>query len=721
MSIHVHHLRGCVPTALAHYLKALGVLRLVANQVDPKARGYWRDESFHLVTVLDRAALLRFFADRYAPTPLVAPWNGGSGFYSQDNQSGITAIRTVKANRFSPYQTAITLATSAVLGRDESPKEEAKQALLGECRRTWRGPALAWLDAVIVIDENLKLSFPSLLGSGGNDGRLDFTNNFMQRLGNLFDMAIDEAPATSSARQLLATALFSDEPHPGLLPDAKIGQFLPGSAGGANSTAGFGGKSLINPWDFVLMLEGAVCFGAALSRRIRGGESSQFTAPFSIQGMAVGYGTAAIGEKTVDGEQWLPLWSQPATFDDLGALIAEGRCQQGRSPVRKPVEMAQAMARHGTARGITAFQRFAFLERNGQANLAIPVGRWQVSSKPHPHQSLADEAAGWIERLEQKSRVDHAPASWRRAARICSEALLGVSRDPQDSRWRTLFHALGAAERTLATTYAQAREAGLRPLPKLSPGWVDKLGNTRAMRIAVAIADQGGQRHGTFDGSDTIRHHWQALDGNVPEHQRFAERADTGVIPDLADPLEWLARLVRLRAVRESPLVPRTHVIGLSDIAAFVRGDSDADAGAVFDLLGPCLALDRSTLGRLTAPRASAQETAEDMGCLATYGLLRLATLPNGLELSDRRVAIPCDHQVTLALCAGSIDRAVNLAVRRLRHARLRPFIERTFGGADQARLLAAALAIPLHHGDAARLALRLTKPSVTDVATINV
>ena len=465
------------------------------------------------------------------------------------------------------------------------------------------------------------------------------------------------------------------------------------------------------------MLEGSICFAAALSRRLRDGESPQLAAPFSIRSMAVGFGTASPSEESARGEQWLPLWSQPATFDDLGALIAEGRCQQGRSPVRKPVEMAQALARHGTARGITAFQRFAFLERNGQANLAIPVGRWQVSSKPHPHQSLADEAAGWIERLEQKSRVDHAPASWRRAARICSEALLGVSRDPQDSRWRTLFHTLGAAERTLATTYAQAREAGLRPLPKLSPGWVDKLGNTPALRIALAIADQCGQRHGTFDASDTLRHHWQALDGHLPEHQRFAERADTGVIPDLVDPLEWLARLVRLRAVRESPLVPRTHVVGLSDLAAFLRGDRVADAGAVFDLFGPCLALDRSVVGRLTAPRA----TTDDLGGLATYGLLRLATLPNGLELSDRRVAIPCDHQVTLALCAGSIDRAVDLAVRRLRHARLRPFIERTFGGAAQARLLAAALAIPLHHGDAARLALRLTKPSVTDVATINV
>ena len=51
-------LRGCAPTPLASYLKALGVLRLVsspANHVsgaaaDPHARGWWENECFHLRT-----------------------------------------------------------------------------------------------------------------------------------------------------------------------------------------------------------------------------------------------------------------------------------------------------------------------------------------------------------------------------------------------------------------------------------------------------------------------------------------------------------------------------------------------------------------------------------------------------------------------------------------------------------------------------------------------
>ena len=34
MTIHLHHLFGCAPTPLAHYLKAIGILRLVAQQAD---------------------------------------------------------------------------------------------------------------------------------------------------------------------------------------------------------------------------------------------------------------------------------------------------------------------------------------------------------------------------------------------------------------------------------------------------------------------------------------------------------------------------------------------------------------------------------------------------------------------------------------------------------------------------------------------------------------
>ena len=54
-------LAGCSPTPLASYLKALGVLRLIASPTssvngtaaDSEVRGWWENECFHVRTSLD--------------------------------------------------------------------------------------------------------------------------------------------------------------------------------------------------------------------------------------------------------------------------------------------------------------------------------------------------------------------------------------------------------------------------------------------------------------------------------------------------------------------------------------------------------------------------------------------------------------------------------------------------------------------------------------------
>ena len=75
-------LNGCTPIPLAHYLKALGILRLVSEASefgDPLATGFWSKDAFVLTSQLDRTGLIEFFLHRYKPTPILAPWNGGSG------------------------------------------------------------------------------------------------------------------------------------------------------------------------------------------------------------------------------------------------------------------------------------------------------------------------------------------------------------------------------------------------------------------------------------------------------------------------------------------------------------------------------------------------------------------------------------------------------------------------------------------------------------------
>ena len=214
-------LHGCTATPLASYLKALGVLRLVSSPsnhahgvaADAHARGWWEHGHFHLATSLGSDGLIRFLLDEYAPSAIIAPWNGGSGFYPKDNKEGIGPLSGAVAARFRAIGSAITVAAGEIRRRgwDARPEADAKAELIATLRGRLADSALRWLDATVALSGG-RLSFPQLLGTGGNDGRLDFTNNFMRRLvaarDGLFDAATG-APAPQSER-LLRAALEAD-------------------------------------------------------------------------------------------------------------------------------------------------------------------------------------------------------------------------------------------------------------------------------------------------------------------------------------------------------------------------------------------------------------------------------------------------------------------------------------------------------------------------------
>lgn len=73
-------LHGRTPEPLMLYLKALGILQLVAEQTGPEARGAWRVGVFLLSSMFDKDALIGFFLEEYRPTPIAAPWAGRLAF-----------------------------------------------------------------------------------------------------------------------------------------------------------------------------------------------------------------------------------------------------------------------------------------------------------------------------------------------------------------------------------------------------------------------------------------------------------------------------------------------------------------------------------------------------------------------------------------------------------------------------------------------------------------
>ena len=370
--LHQLELRGCAPEPLMAYLKALGIFRLVAEQKDKDARTYWQNDEFVLRSTLDRNAMVEFFLNEYQPTPIVSPWNGGSGFHPKDNSKALDTILALESPRFQLWNEVISTGKEILAQQGPSKKEW----VLAQCRTRFPDEALDWLDATYVLTSDGS-KFPPLLGTGGNDGRLEFSNNFMQNIVLALNLEARRNGPTIIRNQLVA-AVFN-EGSPELLKRSN-GFYNPGSVGGANSSVGFDGDALTNPWDYVLMFEGALLFAGATARRLSPQSSSKAVFPFTVDNSAAGYGTSADSEygASARAEFWAPLWDQPVNLYELDHLVSEGRAQLGRRQVSNGTNFARAVAGLGTERGVAQFQRYGFLARNGLAYLATPLGRFHV-------------------------------------------------------------------------------------------------------------------------------------------------------------------------------------------------------------------------------------------------------------------------------------------------------------------------------------------------------
>src|SRR5439155_6331689 len=95
--------------------------------------------------------------------------------------------------------------------------------------------------------------------------------------------------------------------------NATVGQFYPAGAGGVNATEGVSGEAFVNPWDFILAIEGSLLLASATVRQLAAGARAWASFPFTTSNSIVGYGTASGNEK-MRAEMWVPLWSRLATL-----------------------------------------------------------------------------------------------------------------------------------------------------------------------------------------------------------------------------------------------------------------------------------------------------------------------------------------------------------------------------------------------------------------------
>ena len=510
MTTHPVALPGCTPEPLMNYLKALGVLRLVAEQADPSARGFWRGDTFCLQTTLDENALCEFFLERYEPTPIVVPWSGADFFdasrspnrsefdhsfsgHKRPTGAGIIeAFLVTTSSRLTKYRHAIGAVFDAMSTIELTTKSQiegasgarTKATFLTQLRGMVADEVVPWIDASVVLSDDTISGFNRMLGSGGgSDGNSHFSDNFMQAvwlvLGD-FDSQ-RRTPSTSLSGSFDTSAairhslLATDAPGV-LIPKLSPGLFNSQQVGGPNSSSKDSSVAASNPWDFVLMLEGALTFAGAVSKKLGTLTPAAASFPFSVRMTPVGAGSLLSSEAS-NREVWLPLWSQPTGHHEIKQLFSESRVSLRGRLAENGLDMARALNAVGVDRGIAAFQRIGVVKgRVGGDNYhtTISLGRWEVSAASE--HELILEIDQWLTSFRRAAQSDGAPASAGRALRRLEQSILDLCRQRSAVRLQDVLISLGECEQVLATSSkwrsGEGMRPALRPVPLLSHRWL---------------------------------------------------------------------------------------------------------------------------------------------------------------------------------------------------------------------------------------------------------
>ncbi len=752
-------LYGCRSKPLSGCLKSIGVFRIVATQADPAAAGFWRDGHFVLDSSLDIEGLLDFLCNRYRPTPVINPWNGGSGFWPNDNKVGMNRILDCDDTRFAPYAEAIRTVRalpffecglnsvkdllSAARREDFSGKsntelvrladeieriasklpipisnitEQAiedfsesfsadhikvisslkkefsklrnklleayrsanKDAFLLACRASLPEEALPWLDAAIAITGDGTPVYNPVLGSGGNDGRNDFSKNFMEAVTDLL------LEATEDSRTLLCGSLLQTSVTG--FTQGNIGHFDPGRAGGYNQGQGPGTDSGLRPsaWDFVLTLEGATLLASSISKRSATGTRGNATLPFTVALSAHGFTSAQSSEKG-KSELWFPIWENPATLDEIAYLFAEGRGNLGRRTAKNGLEFCRAVGLLGVERGIVSFVRYAFIqERRGKSSVAMPVGEHGVRFVPE---------------LALLGEFDTIRNSWRTAVSgirslkgrledVDKELFSCVSSPSADSFTRVI-RAFGRMNLALSKINKQAKEFPRFRNP-LSPDWLKACRQSPELRMAAAISTIYGK-------SDTVRRNLLCVKAG-----EWDSRASDWRGPDLISRMCSVLgrRLVDAEAQREDTLPFQSRLYAYpEDAALLIHGGLNCDLMEEL-LFGFCFV----DWKRLSEDLFQGEERPR-IPIPRSYALLKLCFTPRLFQITA------CNpRELSNLLAAGRTRDALRRAHKGLSVRGWTPF-DIDFTSSESGKQILAALLVPVRStGDLKRMVIKETR-----------
>ena len=675
-----HVLPGLRPEPLANYLAGLGLIRVLGEQADPGATAAWTPDGLTVTTEVPDIA--RWLAEEYVPAPVVSPWNGGSGFGAKDVEPlrRLDILRNHPSPRLANLRVAIKVAEGVVSTAREAgwiteSGVAAKDRVVLEFRNRCPDELLPWIDAAVVLADH-NAFFPPILGTGGNDGRLEFSTNFHQQLiGVMGSTETETARSVMSAQDLLAGT------QSAALSDVPIGQFDPGNAGGPGSSRFGAATALANPWSYILVVEGALLFAASATRRNQHA-AGRAAMPFTVNPSPDGSASGAAGEES-RGEVWAPVWCQECTLAEIRQLFAEARVSWRGRPARRAADFYAATRSLGVARGIDEFVRFGLQRRNGLAFAAVPLDRIAVREKKAVQ--LAAQVEDWASRVGGDASTGVAEAS-----RGFNKAHLEFARDGEPMALARMLAALTTLEMAAGRSrrakeaaparYAPPAGAFLEELAKIGSAelrvavgiascttWAPEGQPARSMRQILLPVDPGGWR-------------------DAPVVPGFGARQLASV---LADVLTWRFRTAAAEPdaakFRGVPTFRSGIPVPAADLHALASGRLDDKALDL--LLRACLALNWHKVGH---------EWDDERAVLpvATLGLLHPLAAGlrpgNGVGEPGEEPVLALSAEWAARLAAGQVSKVHQEAVARLRQAGWTAVGPPPLDGTDGTRIAAA-------------------------------
>lgn len=680
-------LTGCNVDTMMHYLKSLGVFKILATQKNPDINASWNDSNFCLHVQSQKNSeelkkeLVEFLCNEYKPTPIVTPWNGGGGFVAakeKKSKKGKKANNTLGKvekstdSRLKEYGSVIE-ETRRVLqlirhdGKEIVNKngeinvpisDDIKQQILQACRNYLPDKVVPTLDAMYVITKKPK--YNPVLGSGGNDGNLEFIDNFRQNLIMVFDESQKDV-----SRRWIGGTLFDDNVQ---MEKSAIGQFNPGCMFGPNMTnTDISGTSLINPWDYILMIEGAILFAGGITKHLSSESTNKASFPFTVDATNAGYSTSGGNEKS-RGEIWVPTWERPASLGEIQHVFGESRAQLGKRQAANGADFARAIIGLGMERGITKFYRFGILERNGKSHIMMPMG--SIIVRKHVNGEVLFELDPWMEKIRH---MKNKPSTIESNLRTLENAIFDFTAHGGSDRpefLQKILIAVGKLELALSISLAGKNDPSMpHPIPKLSNKWISQCyDDTPEFRLAASLASI---RSGS--NINAVRANIETVELQKNKKVSWATH-NNSVIPIKSPYEKYLSAILNRRMIdtikSDGKYAPTDGSISapLPDVMKFLYGSLDFKK--IIDLFIPLSFIRYDS--EVDTPWKNQRKVWEDSKAIPhVFAALKMVFLPHEYETKHIRL----EPSILPLLYANRISDAFSVAQNRLLYSGFRPIL----------------------------------------------